>query len=223
MDMIQKKKAILDAHMFRHATKEFDPAKKISEEDFQFILEIGRLSPSSVGFEPWKFLILQNMEIRNKIREVSFGSKGQMPTASHVIMILSRKDVRYDSKYVEYIYKEIKKVPDEVFASIPAAYKDFQENDAHILDNERTKNDWASKQTYIALANMMTAAAEIGIDSCPIEGYNQEAVRRILSEAGLLDEKTFELSVMAAFGYRAHEPEFPKTRRPLEEIVQWVN
>lgn len=223
MDISQKKKEILDAHWFRHATKEFDPDKKIPAEDFQFILEVGRLSPSSVGFEPWKFLILQNMEIRSKIREVSFGSKGQMPTASHVIMILSRKDVRYDSKYVEYIYKEIKKVPDEVFASIPAAYKDFQENDMHILDSERTKNDWASKQTYIALANMMTAAAQIGIDSCPIEGFNKAAVHQILTDAGLLDDKIFEISVMAAFGYRAHEPEFPKTRRPLEEIVEWVD
>lgn len=67
----QKKQEILDALQFRHATKEFDPDKKIPEEDFRFILEAGRLSPSSVGFEPWKFIIVQNGELRDKLREVA--------------------------------------------------------------------------------------------------------------------------------------------------------
>lgn len=222
MNIEQRKKEILDAHMFRHAAKAFDPDRKISDDDFRFILEVGRLAPSSVGFEPWQFLILQNMDVRNQIREVSFGAKGQMPTASHVVVILSRKDVRYDSPYVEYIYKKIKKVPDDVFAGIPSAYKDFQENDFHILDNERTKNDWAAKQTYIAMANMMTAAAEIGIDSCPMEGFNKDKVHQILTKAGLLDDTTFDISVMVAFGYRVNDPEFPKARRPLEDIIRWA-
>ncbi|MGB3569190.1 MAG: nitroreductase family protein, partial [Priestia megaterium] len=58
MNHTDKKQEILDAFNFRHATKEFDPTKKISDEDFQFILETGRLSPSSVGYEPWKFLVV---------------------------------------------------------------------------------------------------------------------------------------------------------------------
>ncbi|WP_245948288.1 NAD(P)H-dependent oxidoreductase [Paenibacillus sambharensis] len=218
-----KKQEILDAFAFRHATKVFDPAKKISDEDFQFILETGRLSPSSVGFEPWKFLVIQNRDIREKIREVSFGAQGQLPTASHFVIILARKDVRYDSPYVKQLYKEVKGVPEEIFANIVPRYRAFQEEDLHLLDNERTLVDWASKQTYLALANMMTAAAQIGIDSCPIEGFNKEKVHAILKEAGLLDEEVYDVSVMAAFGYRAEDPKNPKVRRKLEDIVEWVN
>ncbi len=75
------KKHILDALRFRHTTKEFDPSKKISDEDFNFILEAGRLSPSSVGYEPWKFLIVQNHELRDKLKEVSWGAKGSAPNS----------------------------------------------------------------------------------------------------------------------------------------------
>ena len=82
--------------------------------------------------------------------------------------------------------------------------------------------DWASKQTYIALANMMTAAALIGVDSCPMEGFIPEDVERILSEEGILDKESYNLSVMVAFGYRKTDPQFPKTRQNLDKIVQWV-
>ncbi|MCM3630058.1 NAD(P)H-dependent oxidoreductase [Paenibacillus glycanilyticus] len=223
MNNAQKKKEVLDAFAFRHATKEFDPNRKVSDEDFQFILETGRLSPSSVGFEAWKFLVVQNQEIRMKIREVAFGGQGQLPTASHLIILLARKDVRYDSEYVEYIYKNIKGLSDEAFKTIPVVYKDFQENDLHILDNERTLIDWSSKQTYIPLANMMTAAAQIGIDSCPMEGFNKEKVTRILKDAGVLNDELYELSVMVAFGYRVSEPRFPQVRRPMDEVVEWIH
>ncbi|KAF6599702.1 NAD(P)H-dependent oxidoreductase, partial [Paenibacillus sp. EKM208P] len=85
------------------------------------------------------------------------------PTASHVVLILARKDVRYDSPYVEYMYKEVKGMSEEDFASLPGRYKIFQGESQRLLENERTLFDWASKQTYIALGNMMTAAAQIGI------------------------------------------------------------
>ncbi|SFE23498.1 Nitroreductase [Paenibacillus catalpae] len=223
MNTALKKKEILDAFAFRHATKEFDPNRKIPDEDFQFILETGRLSPSSVGFEAWKFLVVQNEEIRTKIREVAFGGKGQLPTASHLVILLARKDVRYDSKYVEYIYKKVKGLSDEAFKTIPVVYKEFQENDLHILDNERTLIDWASKQTYIPLANMMTAAAQIGIDSCPMEGFNKEKVTKVLKDAGVLDDEVYDLSVMVTFGYRAADPKHPQARRPIDEVVEWVH
>ncbi|MDP4098288.1 NAD(P)H-dependent oxidoreductase [Paenibacillus sp. P96] len=77
------------AFEFRHATKEFDPTKKISAEDFNVILETARLSPSSVGLEPWKFVVVQNPDLREKLRTVSWGAQGQMPTASHVVLILA--------------------------------------------------------------------------------------------------------------------------------------
>lgn len=71
-----KKQEILEAFQFRHATKEFDPNKRISDDNFNTILEAGRLSPSSIGYEPWKFVVVQNKELREKLREVSWGHKG---------------------------------------------------------------------------------------------------------------------------------------------------
>lgn len=218
-----KKQEIINVFEFRHATKKFDPAKNISEEDFQFILEAGRLSPSSVGWEPWRFLVIQNKQLREKLKQVSWGAQGQLPTASHFVIILARKGLRYDSEYVQHLNKNVKKLPDDVIAKVTPRYKEFQESDLHLFESDRTLFDWASKQTYIALGNMMTAAALIGIDSCPIEGFNYDKVHNILEEEGLLENGKFDISVIVAFGYRAADPSRPKSRQKLEEIVQWIN
>ncbi|GCL73285.1 NAD(P)H-dependent oxidoreductase [Paenibacillus naphthalenovorans] len=180
------------------------------------------MSPSSVGFEPWKFLIVQNDGLREKLKKVSWGAQGQLPTASHFVIILARRNVRYDSDYVLNLYKNVKQMPPEVLERIPTVYRKFQESDLHLLDNERTLFDWACKQTDIALGNMMTAAALIGIDSCPIEGFDFDEVHKILDEEGLLENGNLDISVMVAFGYRAQDPHRPKTRQNLEDIVQWI-
>ncbi|RAS77147.1 NAD(P)H-dependent oxidoreductase [Priestia endophytica] len=222
MNNTNKKQEILKAFAFRHATKEFDPTKKISDEDFQFILETGRLSPSSVGYEPWKFLVVENEELKNKLKAVSWGAQGQIPTASHFVIILARTDARYDSEYVLDLQKNVKKVPNDVLETLMPRYKDFQENDFHLFESKRALFDWASKQSYIALGNMMTSAAQIGIDSCPIEGFNYDQVHEILKEEGVLEDGKYDISVMVAFGYRIHEPKREKTRRSMDQVVQWV-
>ncbi|NHM31595.1 NAD(P)H-dependent oxidoreductase [Neobacillus terrae] len=221
--MIAKKQEILESLEFRHATKEFDQDKKISESDFRYILEAARLSPSSLGIEPWKFIVVQNSRLRERLKEVAWGAQGQLPTASHFVLILARtiKDTKYDSDYIAHQMKEVKKVPEEVHQGMLVRYRSFQEEDFHLFDNERAILDWAGKQTYIALTNMMTAAALIGIDSCPIEGFDMDAVNKILEEEGLLENGRLSMSVMAAFGYRVKEPR-PKARRQLDDIVQWV-
>ncbi|WP_374706616.1 NAD(P)H-dependent oxidoreductase [Paenibacillus sp. J2TS4] len=218
-----KKQEIIDAFYFRHATKTFDPAQLIPEEDFRFILEAGRLSPSSVGYEPWRFLVIQNKELREKLREVAWGAQGQLPTASHFVVILARRDVKYDSEYVLNLQKNVKNYPDHLIEKLMPRYKEFQESDWHLLDSERALFDWSCKQTYIALGNMMTAAALIGIDSCPIEGFDYDKAHEILRKEGLLEDGKLDISVMVAFGYRANEPKYSKSRLNLEEIVQWVN
>ncbi|MDT8859681.1 NAD(P)H-dependent oxidoreductase [Alkalihalobacillus sp. MEB130] len=218
-----QRQEILDAFAFRHATKEFDPEKKISDEDFHLILESARLSPSSVGYEPWKFLVVQNKELREKLHEVSWGAQGQLPTASHFVVILARtiKDTKYDSDYVKHQMLDVKGFPPELFDKIKARYKSFQEDDLHLLESDRTMLDWAGKQTYIALANMMTVAALLGIDSCPIEGFQFDSVQKILKEENLLEDDHLAVSVMVAFGYRAKEPR-PKVRKEMDEVVQWI-
>lgn len=218
------KEEILRAFRFRRATKEFDPTRTIPDEDFQVILESARLSPSSCGYEPWKFLVVQNRQLRDKLKEVSWGAQGQLPTASHFVIILARtiQDTKYDSEYVKNQMLNVHGYPEDVYENVLGAYKKFQEEDIKILENERTMFDWASKQTYIALANMMTTAALLGIDSCPIEGFNYDQVQKILEEEDLLEGGRLAVSVMVAFGYRAHEPKRAQTRRELKDVVQWI-
>lgn len=212
---------ILDAFHFRHACKTFDPARKIAEADFRFILETGRLSPSSFGLEPWRFLVIQDMALREKLLTVTWGAGGQFPTASHVVAILARgEDMRPGSAYVDHLLREVKRFPEEAIARRDKLYRQFHVSDFN-LRGRRALFDWSCRQCYIALANMMTAAAMIGIDSCPIEGFNQLGAERILAEAGLLEGGRFGLAVMAAFGYRVN-PAPEKTRQSLDEITRWV-
>ena len=222
--MEHTKEEILKAYQFRHACKEFDVNKKVSDEDFHFILETGRLSPSSFGFEPWKFVVIQNQDIRNKLLPVAWGAQKQLSTASHFVVILARKkeDMIYDSSYISNFMKNIQQLPEEVVTMKRGFYKAFQETDFQLLESDRAMFDWASKQTYIALGNMMTAAAQIGIDSCPIEGFHQEKVEAILKEEGIVSGDTFGVSVLVAFGYRAEEPKRDKTRQTMDMVVEWI-
>lgn len=217
------KQQILEAFHSRHATKKFDPTQRITDADFNFILETARLSPSSVGIEAWKFVVVQNQELRNKLKEVCGGAQGQLPTASHFVVILARtmKDTKYDSEYIANHLKDVKKIPEDMIEQIQNKYKSFQEGGQGLLDSERTMFDWASKQTYIALGNMMSAAAQIGIDSCPIEGFDRNKVNGILNEVGLLEDGHLETSVMVAFGYRIDDVP-PKTRRDKDQVIEWV-
>ncbi|SHJ06726.1 Nitroreductase [Clostridium cavendishii DSM 21758] len=221
--MENTKSEILKAYNFRHACKAFDVNKKISKEDFEFILETGRLSPSSFGFEPWKFLIIQNAELREKLKPVCWGAKGQLPTASHFVIILSRtiEHMKYDADYIASFMKNIQHLPEEIVTMKGEAYKTFQETGFNLLESNRAIFDWACKQSYIALANMMTVAAQIGIDSCPIEGFQREKVEEILESERILNRKEFGVACMVAFGYRLEDPR-PKTRQNLEEVVTWI-
>ncbi len=221
--MQKRKEEIIEAYKFRQAIKEFQVGKKIPDEDFEFILETGRLSPSSFGWEPWKFIVVQNKELREKLAPYSWGAQKQLPTASHFVLIMARKapELVPGSEYFSYISKEVKQYSVEVEENILGAFGNFQKNDFDLTD-DRKIFDWACKQTYLSFANMMTAAAQIGIDSCPIEGFSREKVEEILEAEGLIDSKVFGLSAMVAFGYKKADLDWPKSRRAITEVVQWV-
>lgn len=223
-DHKQIKEDILKAYTFRHATKQFDPNKKISDEDFKFILETGRLSPSSFGTEPWRFVVVQNPELRDKIKNTAWGAFGKLPEASRFVLILARTklDTKYDSEYLREHFKTIKQMPEEHMTKYLGRIEEFQKTDFKLLNDDRFLFDWACKQTYIALGNMMTAAAQIGIDSCPIEGFEYDKMNELLAKEGLLEDGHFGLSVMVAFGYRVNEPNL-KTRRPFDDVVKWID
>ncbi|MFC4401912.1 NAD(P)H-dependent oxidoreductase [Gracilibacillus xinjiangensis] len=222
MDKKQKKNQIVEAFHFRHATKKFNPNKKISSDDFRFILEAGYLSPSSFGSEPWRFLVIQNERLREKIKDTSWGAKGKIMDASHFVIYLARteKDLKYDADYLKDHFTNIHEYPDERVEGLLSMIENFQKNDFELTD-ERRIYDWASKQTYIALANMMTAAALIGIDSCPIEGFSIKEMNELLREEGVLENDSLSISVMAAFGYREIDPP-GKRRRPLHDVIKWI-
>ncbi len=217
------KKDILDAFMYRHACKEFDASKKISKEDFDFILETARLSPSSFGFEPWHFIIVQDMDVREKFLPFCWGAQKQFPTASHVVFTLVKKPyfMRYDSEYIHKFMEEVQELPEDIVEMKSGFFKAFQENDFDLLQSDRCMTDWAAHQTYIPLANMMTSAALIGIDSCPIEGFNHEKVDALLASELDIDLQQYTMGHACTFGYRKAEPR-DKTRQSIEAVTTWV-
>lgn len=216
--MIEKEK-ILNAYKFRHACKLFDTEKKISDSDMQFILQSAQLSPSSFGFEPWHFVVVQDRGLRKKLKEQAWGATAKLDTASHFVICLTMKSplMKYDSEYIENFMRDVQKLPENVIESKGKMYEVFQKSDFNLTD-ERKLFDWAAKQCYIPLGNMMTSAAMIGIDSCPIEGFNQEISNTILKEDLGIDTSLYGISYMVAFGYRVNEPR-PKTRRNISDFV----
>jgi nitroreductase len=214
--------AILDAYHFRHACKVFDPEKKIPDDQFATLLETGRLSPSSFGFEPWKFLVVQDPLLREKLLPVTWGAQKMLPTASHYLIILARKrpDMIWSSDYITHMMRDIHHLPDAMAEARREKYRKFQEEDFRLLESDRALFDWACKQCYIALGNMMTTAAMLGIDSCAVEGFRADALERIMAETFRVNTERFGVAVMAAFGYRIQNPK-PKTRQPMKDIVEW--
>lgn len=210
----------LDIFRRRVSTRHYDPARKISAEDFAAILDFGRLSPSSVGSEPWKFLVIQNQELREKIKPVAWGMQATIAEASHLVILLAKKHARYDSPFFSELMNRRGFTPEQRAAALER-YRSFQIHDIAIADDERALFDWASKQSYIALANMLTGAAMLGIDSCAVEGMDYAAMEHILAQAGLLDPAEYGVSVAATFGYRARDIQ-PKPRRDAAETVIWA-
>lgn len=221
--MNTKNHEILEAFQFRYACKKFNAGREIPKEDFFTILEAGRLSPSSFGFEPWKFLILKNQTLKDRLFPVAAGGQNSLRGASLFVIYLARKkiDLLPESPYISHMMKDVEKLPDAVIKGKRDFFSHFQKDDFDLLDGERPLFDWACKQTYIAMANMMTAAALLKIDSCPIEGFNRAAAEKILIDEGILDPVHFGISVMAGFGYR-DEVQPVKTRLPASEVIEEI-
>jgi nitroreductase len=216
------KEQIIDAFMFRHACKEFDDSRKIPPADFEFILETARLSPSSFGLEPWKFLVIQNPQLRQKLLPAVWGAGKQLPTASHVVLSLAKKShfMKFDSEYVDNFMHQVQNLPDDVIALRKKFYQNFQETDFNLLESERAMTDWAIHQTYIALGNMMTAAAMIGIDSCPVEGFHRQKLEALLAEEIQLNLEQYSVAYLVTFGYRKNPPK-AKTRQTKEQVFEF--
>lgn len=179
------------------------------------------MSPSSIGIEPWEFLVISNDEIKNELANLSPGGKKQIPTCSHLVILLNRNanDLKSDSEYLNKLFNEDKHLPKEFTELLLKMIKDV--NDNRFKNNENEINHYSREQTYIALGTMLTTSALLKIDSCVIGGYNSEAVTKLLNDKNILDTNHFNISCMLALGYRNENPA-PKTRRTFEEVVRFI-
>ena len=199
---------------FRHACKVFDDTKKVSDEDIRFILEAGRKSPSSFGMEAWKFLVISNEELKAKLKPACW-DQIQVTSCSHLVIILAGIDsVKVETGIPEQRFSR-REMPQETLDFYLGLYASHLETTLSSNDNIYS---WTARQSYIAAGNMMTAAAYIGIDSCPIEGFDKEEVEKILE----LDTSKYQLSLVLPFGYRLNEQSSQK-RESFEDIVEFIS
>ncbi|MDR2790429.1 MAG: NAD(P)H-dependent oxidoreductase [Campylobacteraceae bacterium] len=207
----------LKAMKFRHACKLFDEKKKIPKKDFNAILEAGRLSPSSFGLEHWRFLAIENAKIKEALKEAVL-NQPQTTTCSHLAILLSRK-AKFFKKGSEYVDKMFAKTAKDIktLEMEKELFYGFLRNNL-----EADITNWSKMQTYIAAANMMSAAAFLGIDSCPMEGFDAKELKKaLIKNVPEFDKKSYKIALIIAFGYRVNEPE-EKIRRSMEEIATFV-
>lgn len=199
---------------WRYATKKFNPGKKVSNEDLEKIKEAVQLSASSYGLQLYKILIVEDPKLREKLKPVSWG-QGQITDASHLFVFCSYSAVK-DEDIDSYI--KLKADAQGIDPGTLAGYGDFMKSKiSEKTDSEKT--DWAAKQTYIALGNLLAACAELNIDACPMEGFEAEQYNEILG----LSERGLNAAVVATIGYRADDDQAqnsPKVRKPLESLFE---
>jgi nitroreductase len=203
---------VIDALKFRHACKKFDFQKKIPGPALDTILEAACLSPTSFGMEAWKFLVLASDEIRQKLRPACW-DQPQVTDSSHVIVILTKPGLVDPSN--EYVLKNFqrRKLPTDITKAYIEKYKLHMETEVF---PRMSAYAWCAKQCYIGLANIMTTAASLGIDSCPLEGFEKDRVEAILE----IDTKEFEVAVLVALGFRK-EDQTPRRRHGMDEMVEF--
>jgi len=199
---------------FRHACKLFDEKRKIPQEEMRYILEAGRKSPSSFGMEGWKFLVITNEELKAKLRPECW-NQVQITSCSHLVVILvAIENVKPESGIPAKRFARRPLSQEKIDAYIDLYSKHLKET----LSRDENIYAWTARQSYIALGNMMTAAAYIGIDSCPIEGFDKERVEDILE----LDRRKYQVVALLPFGYRVNE-QSKQLRLPFDEVVEFIS
>jgi len=206
---------LLAAQRWRYATKTFDPARRIPADQWQALEECLVFSPSSYGLQPWKFLVIDDPGLRQELRPHSW-NQSQITDCSHLVVLLAQRTVTAADA-------------DRFVASIAAArgqelsaldtYRQMIQVD--LIDGPRAAEIacWATNQLYIALGNLMTSAALLGIDTCPIEGFSPTEYDRILH----LEASPYRSRVVCACGYRSADDKYAglaKVRYPASELIE---
>lgn len=201
--------SFLENLKWRYAIKAFDPAKKVSSEDMDKILEAVHFVPTSFGLQPFHVFVLEGDELRSKIRVAGF-DQPQMTDASHLLVFCARTDMgrRIDE------YMDILSGGDAEKREKMAEMEGMMKGAIEIMDEVHLE-EWSKRQTYIALGFALAAAAELKIDSCPMEGFIPPKVDEIL---GVLPY--MQSVAILAVGYRSEDPKHAKVRFEKDELIE---
>jgi nitroreductase len=208
---------LLDALQWRYATKVFDATKKMPADVWQTLERALVLTPSSYGLQPYKFLVINDPAKRAELLPHSWNQK-QVVDASHFVVFAARTKVtEADVNKLIQIISDVRKMPPESLNF----YRDMMLGD--VVNGPRSKiaHEWAARQAYIALGNLMTCAAVLGVDGCPMEGLNPAEYDRVLG----LNYSGYATVVACALGYRAASDKYaslPKVRYATQELVRQI-
>lgn len=206
----------LEALKERYSVKKFDKSTKLSRENLSPILEAGKLSASSLGLQPYRILVIEDELLKTKLIP-AFYNPSQISTCSHLLVLISKKNI--ESPYLDGYFSEIKKVrqtPDEDLGGFRNSISKHFDTLAKI-----EKENWAEKQTYILLGNLMFAAALEQVDSCPMEGFKAKLLEELLE----INQSIEKISVTLALGYRAEDDVFrtlEKVRKPDDKLFKFI-
>ena len=206
----------LDALNKRYSVKKFNAEKAVSSDALYHILEAARLSASSLGLQPYKIIIVESPEMKEKLIP-AFYNPSQISTCSHLIVIVSKSNI--EPQYIGDYFSHISQTREVSLESLNP-FKESISNHIERLTTEQVIT-WADKQCYIVLGNLMFAAALENVDTCPMEGYKQDIIDNILD----LDITKEKVAVTLALGYRSEEDEFQnfkKVRKPTEKLFKFI-
>lgn len=207
---------LIESLNWRYATKQFDLSKKVSQTNLEQLKESIRLSASSYGLQLYKVLIIENEAIKRQLKPASH-DQGQITDASHLFVFCNYANTN-DSHIDEHL--QLKANTQGLKIEDLQGYGNLIKRKLSNKSNEE-KKDWTAKQTYIALANLLIAASELKIDTCPIEGFEVEKYNKILG----LNNKGLNASVLVAVGYRStkdHTQFAAKVRKSKEILFEVI-
>lgn len=199
---------------WRYAVKKYDPTRKVSDIDIEKLKEAVQLSVSSMGLQPYKVIIVEDKDVKEKLADAFSGNnKNLAVAASHIFIFANEVNVNeaHIDSYIENI-AETRGIAKEDVSGFEASMKGYISS-----LTEEQKNNWTAKQTYIAMSGLINAAAVLRIDTTPMEGFNAAGVNEILK----LEEKGLNAAVIATVGYRADDDasqNLKKVRKPENEL-----
>jgi nitroreductase len=205
---------LLSALGFRYATKQFDASRRISADDWDAIEQSLVLTPSSFGLQPWKFLVVGDPAVRARLLPESW-NQPQVTDASHFVVLAARTDLTQADidAWITHMAGTLGK-PLEAVAPLKGMIEGFAER----MSREE-RHGWNMRQVYIALGQLMTSAAVMGIDSCPMEGISNAGYDRVLG----LEGSGYATAVACALGYRSADDKYataPKVRFDRAKVIQ---